>query len=93
MKTSLLWGASLFASAFAFPASLLANDISDEQLAEITALAEKVKIDLEAKQQHGNVKRLGFNADAQRVNTTGQWEYVRTSIGIEERDERTLTVL
>jgi hypothetical protein len=79
MKTSLFWSASLFASAFAFPASLLNKDISDDQLAEITALAAKVKAEIQSNETRGNVKRLGFNADAQRVDTTGQWEYVRIS--------------
>jgi hypothetical protein len=42
-------------------------------------LAAKVKAEIQSNETRGNVKRLGFNADAQRVDTTGQWEYVRIS--------------
>lgn len=76
MKTSLLCGASLFSlAAFAFPTSLLQNDIGQDTLAEITALAAKITREAESKQKLGNVKR-GFNAEAQSVSITGQHEYV-----------------
>jgi hypothetical protein len=76
MKISLFCSATLFSLAtFAFPANLLKGDISDEALAEITELAAKIRRDAEAKQQSGNVKRA-FDADAQRVSTTGDHRYV-----------------
>jgi hypothetical protein len=77
MKASLLFGAALFSLAtYAFPANLLDNDISDDTLAEITALAARITREAETNRHAGIVKR-GFNADAQRVRTTGDHEYVR----------------
>jgi hypothetical protein len=76
MKVSLFCSTTLFSlAAFAFPANLLKGDISDEALAEITELAAKITRDAEAKQQFGHVKRA-FDADAQRVSTTGDHRYV-----------------
>lgn len=66
MKTSLFCSGVLFSlGTSAFPASVLKNDISAEQLAEITALTERItreattKIRLEA--------RDGYDADAQKL--------------------------
>jgi hypothetical protein len=76
MRFSLLCSAALFSStAFAFPTNLLRGDFSEDALAEITALAAKITHEAESKRQLGNVKR-GFNADAQRVSTTGDHKYV-----------------
>ncbi|KAH5199459.1 hypothetical protein HBI46_227220 [Parastagonospora nodorum] len=76
MKVSVLCSATLFSLAtFAFPANLLNKDISEDTLAEITALAAKITRDAEAKKNGANVKR-GFNADAQRVSTTGEHKYI-----------------
>ncbi|KAH3905278.1 hypothetical protein HBI56_209750 [Parastagonospora nodorum] len=76
MKVSVLCSAALFSLAtFAFPANLLNKDISEDALAEIAALAAKITRDAEAKQNGANVKR-GFNADAQRVSTTGEHKYI-----------------
>jgi hypothetical protein len=76
MKASLLFGATLFSiSAFAFPANLLNGDISEEALAEISALAAKITREAKTKRQLGIVKP-GFNADAQRISTTGKHRYV-----------------
>lgn len=75
MKSSLLYSATLFASAaFAFPSNLFKNDISDETLAQITELAANITQTL-AKPQIANTKRQ-FDADAQRVDTTGDHAYV-----------------
>jgi hypothetical protein len=75
MKASLLYSATLFASAaFAFPRNLFKNDISDETLAQITELAANITQTL-AKPQIANTKRQ-FDADAQRVDTTGDHAYV-----------------
>lgn len=72
----MLCSAMLFSLAtFGFPANLLNKDINEDTLAEITALATKITRDAEAKQNGANVKR-GFNADAQRVSTTGEHKYV-----------------
>jgi hypothetical protein len=80
MKVSVLCSATLFSLAtFAFPANLLNKDISEDTLAEITALAAKITRDAEAKQNGANIKR-GFNADAQRVSTTGKHKYVSVSL-------------
>jgi hypothetical protein len=82
MKVSLLCTAPLFSLAtFAFPANLRNSDISEDTLAEITSLAAKITKDLETKQQGGIVKR-GFNADAQRISTTGEHRYVRSPIKV-----------
>jgi hypothetical protein len=76
MKASVLCSATLFSLAtFAFPANLLKGDVSEDTLAELTTLAAKITRDLETTKQAGNVKR-GFNADAQRVSTTGEHQYV-----------------
>jgi hypothetical protein len=78
MRASLICSATLFPLAsFAFPANLLSGDISEDALAEITALAAKIHRDTEVKRDFSNVKRA-FNADAQRVSTTGKHAYVRT---------------
>ncbi|KAH7411947.1 hypothetical protein DE146DRAFT_259165 [Phaeosphaeria sp. MPI-PUGE-AT-0046c] len=74
MKASLLCSATLFGSAaLAFPANLFTNDISDETLAQINALVANITDNL-AKPQTTNVKRQ-FDADAQRVDTTGEHAY------------------
>jgi hypothetical protein len=77
MKASFLYSATLFSLAtFAFPTNLLNKDISEDTLAEITALASKITREAETNRRASNVKR-GFNADAQRVSTTGDHKYVR----------------
>ncbi|USP80352.1 uncharacterized protein yc1106_07626 [Curvularia clavata] len=78
MKFSTLCSASLFAaSAFAFPASLLNKDISDETLAEITGLVEKIKREADVKRQLGaGIIKPGFNANAQRISTSGEHRYI-----------------
>jgi len=60
---------------FAFPASMLKGDISAATLAEITALTDKISRDIESKRSGAHVKRA-FNAEAQRISTTGDHEYV-----------------
>jgi hypothetical protein len=84
MKASLLFGATLLSiSAFAFPANLLNGDISEEALAEISALAAKITREAKTKRQLDIVKP-GFNADAQRISTTGKHQYVCGPIKVEE---------
>jgi hypothetical protein len=76
MKASLLCSATLFSvSALAFPTSLLNGDLSEEALAEINTLAAKVAREARTKRQLGIIKP-GFNADAQRISTTGEHQYV-----------------
>jgi hypothetical protein len=76
MKISLICSAALFSLAtVAFPANLLKDDISTEQLAELTALAERITKEAERKPQSANAKR-SFDADAQHVSTTGDHAYV-----------------
>ena len=76
MKVSLICSATLFPLiTFAFPANLLKNDIGEGALAEITDLVAKITRAAEMKRQSGLGKRA-FDADAQRVSTTGQHVYV-----------------
>jgi hypothetical protein len=76
MKLSLIGSAALLPlAAFAFPANLI-KDISAEQLAELTALAERITQEAQRKPQPAHVKRT-FDADAQYVSTTGDHAYVR----------------
>ncbi|KAJ4332398.1 hypothetical protein N0V87_008394 [Didymella glomerata] len=83
MKTSVICSAALFSLAtFAFPANLLKGDISAEQLAEFTALAERITQEAQKKPQPAHAKR-GFNADAQHVSTTGDHAYVIFGMGLE----------
>ena len=86
MKFSTLCSASLFAaSAFAFPANLLNKDISDETLAEITGLVEKIKREADVKRQLGTgVFKPGFDANAQRISTSGEHRYVCAFLDIEK---------
>ena len=80
MKVSILCSVPLFSLAtFAFPANLLKGDISEATLLEITALSEQITRDLESKRQGGHVKRA-FNAEAQRISTTGDHRYVSSAI-------------
>jgi hypothetical protein len=77
MKAAVFCSATLFSLAtFAFPANVLNNDISEDTLAEITALASKIAREAEAKRQVDIVKSR-FNADAQRISTSGEHRYVR----------------
>lgn len=82
MKVSVLCIATLFSlPTFAFPASMLKGDISKTTLAEITALTERISRDLESKRSGTYVKRA-FNAEAQRISTSGDHKYVSGSIEI-----------
>lgn len=82
MKTSILYTASLcITAAVAFPANLLNNgDISSETLAEINSIVARIEREAAAaseKRQLGfGLVKPGFDADAQRVDTTGAHQYV-----------------
>ncbi|KAI2486712.1 oxidase [Pyrenophora tritici-repentis] len=78
MKLSLLCSATLFTLAtYAFPTNLLNNDLSAEALAEITEIAAKITREAETKRQLGaSILPPGFDADAQRISTTGKWRYI-----------------
>jgi hypothetical protein len=92
MKVSFFCSATLFSLAtLAFPANLLQGDISDATLAEITALTEKITRDLETKQKGGYVKRA-FNADAQRLSTTGDHKYVSDPTRTKDTVSHMLTI-
>jgi hypothetical protein len=92
MRASLICSVALSPLAsFAFPSNLLRGDISEEALAEITALATKIQRDTEEKRSFSKGKRA-FNADAQRISTTGKHAYVRTVI-IRHVIIKSLTVL
>jgi hypothetical protein len=84
MKVSVLYSVSLFVSAaLAFPANLLNGDISDETLAEINGLVAKIKREAETKRQLGlGVLKPGFDADAQRISTTGDHRYVSFRVAL-----------
>lgn len=78
MKVSLFYSATLFSLAtFAFPASLLKKDISAEQLAEITALVDRITKEAGISTRLG--ARASFDAEAQHVSTTGDHAYVSLS--------------
>ena len=74
MRASIYCSATLFTVAtFAFP-SMLKKDISADQLAEITALAEKI-----TKEAASDVRleaRAGFDPEAQSISVTGDHAYV-----------------
>lgn len=93
MKASIFCSATLFTWAtLAFPSNILqgdikanllkGSDISQDTLAEITALSEKIARDLETRSQGGHVKRA-FNAEAQRISITGDHKYVCSSFDME----------
>jgi hypothetical protein len=70
MKTSVLYSVALFSSAvFAFPHYLLKED----PLLDIDALAARITRESQTKRQ---ILKPGFNADAQRVSTTGEHVYI-----------------
>lgn len=86
MRASTICSATLFSLvSFAFPANF--QDISEDSLAEITALAAKISREVEVKR---NVGKRAFDADAQRVSTTGEHAYVRSPM---ISHETSLTVL
>jgi hypothetical protein len=75
MKTSVLYSVTLFSSAvFAFPHYLLKGD----PLLDIDALAARITREAQTKRQ---ILKPGFNADAQRVSTTGEHVYIAPGPG------------
>jgi hypothetical protein len=71
MRFSIICSAILFSlPGFSFPASLV--DISEETLAEYTALAARISSQLEVKR---DPSKRAFS-DAQRISTAGEHEYV-----------------
>lgn len=54
---------------------MLKGDISKTTLGEITSLAESISRDLESKRSGAYVGRA-FNAEAQRISTSGDHRYV-----------------
>ena len=71
MRIPIIFSAILFSlPCFSFPANL--RDISEETLAEYTALAARISSQLEAKRDPG---KRAFS-DAQRISTTGEHAYV-----------------
>ena len=77
MKASLLFSTLFTLRAFAFPSALLKGDISSAELQKITELAEKISTASRKRQLGLNILDLGFDAETQRVDTTGEHEYVR----------------
>jgi hypothetical protein len=71
MRISIICSAILFSlPCFSFPANL--RDISEETLAEYTALAAKISSQLEVKR---DPSKRAFS-EAQRISTTGEHAYV-----------------
>lgn len=92
MKASVLCSATLFSLAtFAFPASMLKGDISRTTLVEITALTERISRDLESKRSGAHVKRA-FNAEAQRISTSGDHRYVSRPVKTHNIELRLLMI-
>jgi hypothetical protein len=88
MKASILCDVVFFSwVAFAFPANLLNNlpaDLSDEALAEVTELAAKITREVETKRQLGaSILPPSFDADAQRISTTGDHRYVCQTLEVD----------
>jgi hypothetical protein len=76
MRASLIYTATLFSlGCLSFPTTIT-GDISEDTLAEYVALAEKITREAEVKR--GSSSKRAFNADAQRIDTTGEHAYVRT---------------
>ncbi|PVH93262.1 Cloroperoxidase [Periconia macrospinosa] len=72
MRVSLICSATLFPLAcFAFPA--IKREISEDTLAQYAALAAKISREVEVKR---GPTRRAFDADAQRISTTGEHAYV-----------------
>lgn len=71
---------AVVAPALAFPADLLGGgrrDLDLAELAKITELAGRISADLKEKRQIGlDIVTPRFDADAQRVDTTGKHEWV-----------------
>lgn len=76
MRVSFLSLAAFVLPAFAFPSALLKGDISGEELQKITELAQKIAHTSRKRQAGLKVLDVGFDAEAQRVDTTGEHEYV-----------------
>jgi hypothetical protein len=81
MKVSLLLSSLFGLQALAFPTlgsvSSKLKDISDEDLAKITELADKISVDIKKRQLGLDLLPVvGFDPVAQKVDTTGQYEYV-----------------
>ncbi|KAI4593977.1 hypothetical protein KJ359_008765 [Pestalotiopsis sp. 9143b] len=78
MRLSLFSGVALLAlRATAFPASALNSDLSEEDLARINDLAAKITADVKAKRIAGiDAIKPGFDADAQRPDTTGDHAWI-----------------
>lgn len=76
MKASLLFTTLFSLQALAFPAALLNGDISADELAKITKLADKIASESRKRQNGLNIVNVGFDAKAQKVDTTGSHAYV-----------------
>lgn len=76
MRASFLSLAAFVLPALAFPSALLKGDISQAELKKITELAEKITSTSQKRQAGLNIVDVGFDAEAQRVDTSGEHEYV-----------------
>ena len=76
MKSSFIFSTLFCLQALAFPASLLNGDISAAELQKITDLAEKIAHQSKKRQAGLDILNVGFDAGAQRVDTTGNHAYV-----------------
>ena len=79
MRASVIIGATLYSlTCFSFPTNK--GDISEDTLADYVALAAKITRESEVKRDSS---RRAFDADAQRINTSGKHAYVRTSVHLQ----------
>ncbi|ETS73861.1 hypothetical protein PFICI_14807 [Pestalotiopsis fici W106-1] len=83
MRLSLFSGIALSAlCATAFPTSVINSDLSNEDLARINDLAAKISADVKAKRVAGiDAIKPGFDADAQRIDTTGDHAWIAPGPG------------
>jgi hypothetical protein len=76
MKASLFLSTVFAFQAFAFPAALLNGGLSAEDLAKITELALNISAQHEKRQLGLGIFEPGFDAKAQKIETTGTHAYV-----------------
>jgi hypothetical protein len=76
MKTSLLLTTIFGLQALAFPAALMNGEVSASELERITELANKIATESKKRQAGLNIVDVGFDAKAQKIDTSGDHAYV-----------------
>lgn len=76
MRVSLLVTTLFGVQTFAFPTALMNGDVSAVELSRITQLADKIAAESRKRQAGLGLIDVGFDAKAQKVDTSGQHAYV-----------------